>query len=147
MPARDGVEGGGTARAALVTPHGIVVPEAALSWHFSRAGGPGGQHVNTSDTRAELSCETRALRGDELLLARVREVLGERVRIVAARERSQWRNRALALERLATRLDRAGARPAVRRPTRVPAAAVERRLEVKHRQSARKAARRPPAED
>jgi ribosome-associated protein len=134
--------------AALVTPGGITVPEASLSWRFSRAGGPGGQHVNTSDTRVELWCSLALLGGSEDLLGRVREVLGDEVRIVAASERSQWQNRRLALERLAVRLDRAGVRRTPRRPTRVPRGAVEQRLEAKRRQSQRKTSRRsPPADD
>src|SRR5579862_5090625 len=140
MVGRDEDGAGGPAppaSAALVTPAGIVVPEAALTWRFSRAGGPGGQHVNTSDSRAELWCEVAALRGDEAVLRRVQESLGPRVRVVAAQERSQWRNRQLALERLAVRLDRAATRPTARRPTRVPRGAVEQRLEAKRRQSER----------
>ena len=137
----------GSPGVAFVTPGGIAVPEAALSWRFSRAGGPGGQHVNTSDTRAELWCEVGLLRGDDLLRERLREALGERVRVVAAQERSQWRNRRLALERLSVRLDRAASQRAARRPTRVPRGAVEQRLEAKRRQSARKVARRTPFEE
>jgi ribosome-associated protein len=135
------------AEPALVTPGGIGVPEQALTWRFSRASGPGGQHVNTSDTRVELSCDIGALRAPEFVLARLREQLGERVRIVAASERSQWRNRQAALDRLAVRLDRAAERRAPRRATRVPRAAVEQRLEDKRRQAARKSGRRPPLEE
>ena len=128
----------------LTTPGGITIPETALTWRFSRAGGPGGQHVNTSDTRVELWCDVAALLGPERALACIREVLGERVRVVAASERSQWRNRRTALARLAVQLDAAAVRRPPRRPTRVPRAAVERRLEAKRRQSARKASRRAP---
>jgi ribosome-associated protein len=135
------------AEPALVTPGGIGVPEQALTWRFSRSSGPGGQHVNTSDTRAELTCEIEALRAPEFVVARVREQLGERVRIVAASERSQWRNRQVALERLAVRLDRAAERRAPRLATRVPRGAVERRLEAKRRQADRKSGRRPPPEE
>jgi ribosome-associated protein len=132
---------------ALLTPGGVSVPEAALTWRFSRAGGPGGQHVNTADTRVELWCRLSLLGGSPEVLERIREVLGEEVRIVAASQRSQWQNRRLALERLATRLDRAGARRAPRRPTRVPRGAVEQRLEAKRRRSERKAGRRPVRDD
>jgi ribosome-associated protein len=128
----------------LTTPAGITMPESALTWRFSRAGGPGGQHVNTADTRVELWCDIASLRGPERALACIREVLGDRVRVVASAERSQWRNRRAALARLAVQLDAAAARRTLRRPTRVPRAAVERRLDDKRRQSARKAARRLP---
>lgn len=130
------------AGAVLVTAGGIAVPEAALAWRFSRAGGPGGQYVNTADTRVELWCTIGDLRAGERTLALLRESLGERVRVVATGERSQWRNRRLALERLAILLDRAAARRTPRRPTRVPRAAVERRLADKRRQAARKSERR-----
>jgi ribosome-associated protein len=139
--------GAGAGVPAFVTPGGIGVPERALSWRFSRSSGAGGQHVNTSDTRVELWCEVGELVGDAYVLARVRESLGERVRVVAAQERSQWRNRRLALGRLAVRLDRAAVRRPDRRATRVPRAAVEQRLESKRRQSARKASRRPPEDE
>lgn len=131
----------------LVTPGGIAVPASALTWRFSRSGGPGGQHVNTSDTRVELLCDVAALAVDEPLGARLRELLGDEVRVVAAAERSQWRNRRLALERLAVRLDRAAVRRPVRRATRPSRRAVEARLGDKRRQSERKAGRRPPADD
>jgi ribosome-associated protein len=126
----------------IVTPGGIVVPPSALSWRFSRAGGPGGQHVNTADSRVELLCDLDALVAPEAVLARVAEKLGSKVSVVAAAERSQWRNRQLALERLATRLDRAAHRTPPRRPTRPTRGAVERRLSDKRVRSERKAARK-----
>lgn len=140
-------EGEAAGDVVIVTPAGIAVPSAALTWRFSRAGGPGGQHVNTSDTRVELWCEVGALRGDPAALARIGERLGERVRVVATAERSQWRNRRLALARLAVLLDLAASRRPARRPTRVPRAAVERRLEAKRRRSERKSGRRLPPDD
>ena len=126
----------------IVTKGGIVVPARALTWRFSHAGGPGGQHVNTSDTRAELVCDLGALQGDELLLSAVRERLGERTRVVAAAERSQAANRQLALARLASRLDAASRRPRPRRPSRPSRAAVEARLEDKKRRARLKESRR-----
>jgi ribosome-associated protein len=134
------------AEEGIVTPGGIVVPPAALTWRFSRSGGPGGQHVNTADSRVELYCDISALIAPEIVLARVVEKLGSEVRVVAAAERSQWRNRQLALERLATRLDRAAHRTPARRPTRPSRAAVERRLSEKRLRSERKTARRSPTD-
>jgi ribosome-associated protein len=131
----------------IVTPNGISVPAAALTWRFSRAGGPGGQHVNTSDTRVELVCDTTAIEAPDYVRARVIESLGAEVRIVAAGERSQWRNRQVALERLAVRLDRAAVRRPPRRATRPSRGAVEERLSDKRRQSARKSDRRPSLDD
>jgi ribosome-associated protein len=131
----------------IVTESGIVVPASALTWRFSRAGGPGGQHVNTADSRAELTCDLTAVEASEQVRERLIEVLGPTVRIVAASERSQYRNRQLALARLVTRLDRAAHRAPPRRPSRPSRGAVEARLNEKRRQSQRKAARRLPGDE
>lgn len=121
----------------------LTIPLAELTWRFSRSGGPGGQHANTSDTRAEVRFDVV---GSPTLgprqRARLLERLGPEVRVVAADERSQARNRALALERLADRLAGALRVEAPRRPTRPTKRSVERRLEGKRRQADRKAARR-----
>ncbi len=135
------------APADITTKRGIVVPARALSWHFSRSGGPGGQHANTSDTRVELVCSTGLLAGDSQLLQGVRERLGTKTRVVASAERSQAANRQLALERLVKRLDAAARRPRPRHPTRPTRSSMEARLESKHLQSRRKQARRPPDEE
>ena len=83
----------------------LVIPASELSWRFSRSGGPGGQHANTSDTRVEVRFD---IAGSPSLgprqRARLQERLGDEVRVVAADERSQARNRDLALERLCERL-------------------------------------------
>jgi ribosome-associated protein len=118
------------------------VPARALSWRFSRSSGPGGQHVNTADTRVELLCDLRQLAGPPDLVTLVRERLGDEVRIVAASERSQRANRAEAERRLLARVDAATRRRPTRRPTRPSRGAVEARLEEKRRQSQRKALRR-----
>src|SRR6478736_3574368 len=97
----------------LVTPGGLVVPLASLSWRFSRGTGPGGQGVNTTDSRVELMADLTAMVASGEVADRVREKLGDSLRIVASAERSQLRNRQAALRRLATRVD-AAARP--RRP-------------------------------
>lgn len=121
----------------------LTIPLAELTWRFSRSGGPGGQHANTSDTRAEVRFDVA---GSPSLgprqRARLLERLGPEVRVVASDERSQARNRALALERLADRLAGALRVEAPRRPTRPTKGSVERRLEGKRRQADRKAARR-----
>jgi ribosome-associated protein len=131
----------------LVTPAGIVVPDSAMTWRFSRGTGPGGQGVNTTDSRVELVVDLTALRGPAGTPERVRERLGDSIRIVAAAERSQLRNRADALDRLAERLD-AAARPRRHRtPTRPSRASVHRRLAAKRRRSQVKARRRDPSHD
>ena len=76
-----------------------------LEWRFSASGGPGGQHVNTANTRAEVRFD---IAGSPSLGPRQRDrllaKLGPEVRVVAADERSQVRNRAIALDRLRERL-------------------------------------------
>lgn len=126
----------------------LSIPLSELSWRFSRSGGPGGQHANTADTRVEVRFDIAASPSlGPRQRARLLERLGPEVRAVAADERSQARNRQLALARLADRLsDALRVRPA-RRPTRRTASSVERRLAGKRRQSERKAARRPPELD
>jgi ribosome-associated protein len=89
----------------LVVTRSCAIPLAELRWRFSRSGGPGGQHANTSDTRVEVIFDVAgspSLRPSQR--ARLLERLGPEVVAVAADERSQVRNRALALERLAGRL-------------------------------------------
>jgi ribosome-associated protein len=126
----------------LVTPRGLRLPAAALSFEFSRSGGPGGQHANVTASRVVLVADLAQLHGPGS--QRARDGLGGTVRIVAEDTRSQWRNRQLARTRLADRLD-AAARPVrPRRPTRATRASVERRLAGKRRQSERKRDRRRP---
>ena len=121
---------------------GLVIPEAELRWRFDAAGGPGGQHANTANTRAELRFD---IAGSPTLgprqRARLLAKLGPEIRVVAAGQRSQARNRAEARERLAARLADALAVEPTRVPTRSTKAAKERRLEAKRRQSRRKASR------
>lgn len=142
---------GGPARAEdglRVGRRRLVIPLAELEWRFSASGGPGGQHANTANTRVELLFDIGA---SAVLSSRQRALLLERlgptVRVVASDERSQARNRQLALERLAKRLDEALRVERPRRPTVPTKASRERRLREKQRQSARKQDRRPPAID
>jgi ribosome-associated protein len=124
-----------------VTPS-CTIPLSELRWRFSRSGGPGGQHANTADTRVEVVFDVAgspSLRPvhRERLLAR----LGPEVRVAASDERSQVRNRELALERLRSRLA-AALRVASRRPTRPTRASQERRVQAKRRRSETKRLRR-----
>jgi ribosome-associated protein len=131
----------------------VFIPEAELSWRFSRSSGPGGQGVNTTDSRVELSYDLAASRAlPQLWKARATERLGSRmaagvVTIVASEHRSQWRNREAALRRLAELLASAVAPPAPpRRPTRPSRSAVERRLTAKSQRSRIKRNRRNSAD-
>jgi ribosome-associated protein len=129
--------------------------ESELEFRFTRSGGPGGQHVNTSATRVELVFDLAASQAlDEversLAARRLRSRLdGDgRLRVVAQDERSQVRNRRRAIERFCE-LMREALRPPPppRRPTRPGRAAEERRLAGKRQASTRKRLRRPPGND
>jgi ribosome-associated protein len=123
----------------LRTPHGLVLPASCITWRATPSGGPGGQHANTSDTRVELTADLAGLRGPGSV--RARNMLGDTVTVVAADTRSQWRNRAIARQRLAERLDIAGRPVRPRRATRPSRGAVQARLDDKRRRSARKSDR------
>lgn len=127
----------------------IVVPARELTWRFSRSSGPGGQSVNTADSRVELSVDvttTTAL--GPVQRARALERLADRLvdgvlTIVASEHRSQLRNREAARERLTDILAAAVAPPPPKRkPTRAGRGAVERRLAEKKRRAATKRLRR-----
>ncbi|MDP9794774.1 ribosome-associated protein [Catenuloplanes nepalensis] len=127
----------------------LVIPAAELSWRFSRAGGPGGQGVNTTDSRVELSWSVTASTVlPPVLRDRALERLGSRLvdgvlTIVASEFRSQLRNRDAARARLAAVIARAvAAPPRQRRATKPSRGAVERRLVAKKQRGAVKRGRR-----
>jgi len=126
--------------------------EDELEFRYTRSGGPGGQHVNTSSTRVELVFDlarspTLSETERERARGRLRTRLDSegRLRVVARDERSRARNRGIAVERFCE-LMRAALRPPPppRRPTRPGRAAVEQRIEQKRRAGVRKRLRRPP---
>lgn len=133
----------------LMVPGGVTIPPAELAWRFSRSPGPGGQSVNTADSRVELVFD---LAGSAALSAgqkdRARTRLGRRLTngvivIAVSEHRSQLRNRQEAERRLTTLLAEAIAPPPrPRRPTRATRGSVERRLAAKKRRSQLKRARR-----
>jgi ribosome-associated protein len=134
-----------------LTFRGVEIPGSELAWRFSRSGGPGGQSVNTADSRVELSFDVRrspALpdRVRERLLGRLSHRLVDGVLTIAASEyRSQHRNREAARARLAGLLTEASAPPSPRRrPTRPTRGSKERRLVDKLHRSQTKALRRRP---
>ncbi len=122
---------------------GLVIPGWELVETFTPSGGPGGQHANKASTRVELRFSVEhssVLRPDQK--RRVAARLGPEVRVVASDERSQLRNRELALERLRSRLAEALRIETPRRPTKPTRAAKERRLEEKRHRSETKRRRR-----
>ncbi len=130
---------------------GVVIPAAELVWRFSRSAGAGGQHVNTSDTRVELSWDLeRSVALTDTQRRRAHHRLGgalvDGVLTVSASERrSQLRNREAARERLAELVAAAIAPPPPsRRPTRPTKAARQRRLDEKKRRGDVKRSRRRP---
>jgi ribosome-associated protein len=133
----------------LMEPGGVTIPPKELTWRFSRSSGPGGQGVNTANSRVELVFDLAASGAlsagqKDRATRRVGAGLHDGVLGVAASEhRSQLRNRQEAERRLAQLLAQAIAPPPrPRRPTRATRASVERRLAAKKRRSQLKRARR-----
>jgi ribosome-associated protein len=127
----------------------IVVPEGELRWRFSHSSGPGGQSVNTADSRVELSLDvaTTSALGPVQRTRALERLAGRLVdgvlTVTASEHRSQLRNREAALERMAEILAAAVAPPPPkRRPTRPSRRAVERRIAAKRKRSETKRLRR-----
>jgi ribosome-associated protein len=124
----------------------VNLPVDEIQLRFSRSSGPGGQHAQRSETRVEAILDVQA--SSALTEAQKRRVIaraGPTLRSVAQDERSQWRNRELAVERLVETLRAALKVERRRRPTKPTAAARKRRLEQKKRRSETKRLRRPPS--
>jgi ribosome-associated protein len=135
----------------LVVNQSIVIPADELHWSFSTSGGPGGQHANRSNTRAELRFDVGASPAiPSELKSRVTGALGKRlvdgvVVVTVDESRSQWRNRQMARKLLAEVLAAAASPPAPpRRRTKPSRAAKRRRLESKRRRSDIKRLRKRP---
>ena len=113
---------------AVITVKGHVVPDSALTWRFSRSSGPGGQHVNTADTRVQLSLD---LAGGDAFPDHVRQrlvaALGSSVTVTASEYRSQGRNRRAAEERLVALPEQTLAPPPPRRVATKPSKGSQRR--------------------
>ncbi|MDQ4031228.1 MAG: aminoacyl-tRNA hydrolase [Actinomycetota bacterium] len=140
-------------REVLPVVGSVLIPAAELQWRFSRASGPGGQGVNTTDSRVELSFDVAASTAlTPAQRARILQRLSGRLvngvlTVVAAEHRSQLRNREAARSRLAAILRQAVVPdPPARRQTRPSRAARERRLADKRRRTLTKRLRRPADE-
>ena len=137
----------------VLTVRGVAIPETELTWRFSRSSGPGGQSVNTTDSRVELGFDLASSPSvPEHLRTRAEARLAGRLvdgvlTVTASEYRSQHRNRVAARARLVDLLTDAFAPPPPpRRPTRPSRGAKERRMAGKKRRSQTKALRRRPAE-
>lgn len=135
-------------------PGGPSIPEEEIDFAVSRAGGPGGQHVNTTATRVELRFDVAGSPSlDPAQRARILDRLHTRIsregilRVVASRERSQRANRDAAIARFVELLAGALAREAPRVPTRVSRSAKARRVDAKKREGAKKRLRASKGED
>ena len=127
---------------------GLAIPLAEVELRASRPSGPGGQHAQKTETRVEAVFDVAASATlTEAQKARLHARVGPVVRAVAQDERSQWRNRELALERLAAAIRDGLKTQRPRRPTRPTAASRERRLEEKRLRGRTKRLRRPPETD
>ncbi|MBA4072184.1 MAG: aminoacyl-tRNA hydrolase [Gemmatimonas sp.] len=132
----------------------VAIPRAELDVRATRAGGPGGQHVNTSSTRIELTWNVPSSTAlSDAAKGRVLQVLASRLdadgtlRVVASDTRSQRQNRQLAEDRLAALVRRALVVPRARKKTRPTRASVERRLTAKKRSGKKKRDRRYRGDD
>ena len=143
---RDGTAGSGPE--VVRVSSGLQIPVSELQFRFSASGGPGGQHANKVATRVELRFDVASSPSlGPYQRARLMDKLGAEVRVVADDERSQLRNRHLAVERFRERLALAMRVEKARRPTRPSKGAKERRLTDKRRLSERKRDRRPDHDD
>jgi ribosome-associated protein len=127
---------------------GLDLPFSEIAWRATTSGGPGGQHANRALSRVEVQFDVDASRTlGPRQRARLLERLGPVVRASASESRSQARNRELALQRLASKLDTGLRVQPTRTPTRPTKSSQARRVDAKRRRSQIKKRRRPPGED
>jgi ribosome-associated protein len=130
-------------RESIRVTRSVVLPLGEIELRFSRSSGPGGQHANTSETRVEAVLDVEASSAlTDAQKRRVTAKVGPVLRSVAQDERSQWRNRELAVERIVEQLRTALKVERRRVATKPSAASRERRLEAKKRRSQTKKLRR-----
>jgi ribosome-associated protein len=132
-------------RDAIRVTRSVLLPFTEIELRFSRSSGPGGQHANKAETRVEAILDVEASTAlTDVQKRRVVSKVGQTLRAVAQDERSQWRNRELAVERLAEQLRVALQVQRRRVATKPTKASRERRLDSKKRRSQTKRLRRPP---
>ncbi len=130
-----------------ITVGGWLIPESELEERFDTSGGPGGQHANRNETAVTLRFNIDDSSLPDGLREKLSRRIGSSVEVVAAETRSQWRNREIARDRLAAKLESALVDPKPRKKTKPSKAARERRLEEKKARSDLKQKRRPPEPD
>jgi ribosome-associated protein len=148
MSSRMAAIGADTLRVQLSDRKAIELPLGEIELRFSRSSGPGGQHAQKTETRVEAVFEVES--SSVLTPAQKRRLsarAGPVVRAIAQEERSQWRNREVALERLADAIAAGLKVQRKRRPTRPSPEALRRRLAEKRRRGETKRLRNPPGDD
>lgn len=138
----------------LTVSPALTIPASELTWRFSRSSGPGGQHVNTSDSRVALSWNVAASTSltdtqRQILLRRLkRRLIAGTITVTASEQRSQLRNREIALAKLAEMVaDGLAPEAAARRKTKPTRGSNHRRLDAKKQRSATKRQRQRPPTD
>ena len=148
MSSRMAAMGADTLRVQVSGRKTIELPLAEIELRFSRSSGPGGQHAQKTETRVEAVFEVEASAVlTDAEKRRLTAKAGPVVRAIAQEERSQWRNRELALERLADAIAAGLKVERRRRPTQPSPAARRRRLAEKRRRAEKKRLRNPPSEE
>ena len=123
------------------------IPDAEVTFRFMASGGPGGQHANRSNTKVEATFVLAESSMPPARRDRVAAKLGDTVRVTVDDERSQYRNKQLAMERLQERVDRAARVERPRQKTKPTRGSKRRRLDAKRRRGDVKRARRKPGYD
>lgn len=137
-----------TPEGAIVISRSLTIPASELTWRYSASGGPGGQHANTANTKAEVVWDIETSDAvNEGQRARLIEKLGPVLRIAVTDERSQLRNRNIAEQRFKERVVRALVIERPRKATKPSKGANERRMKAKSEHSERKAGRRATTRD
>ena len=132
-----------------MTPDGIsvgrwLIPEQEIEERFDTPGGPGGQHANRNATAVTVRVDVEKSSLPDEVKAKLIQRLGATIEATAGESRSQWRNRALARQRLGDKLALALIDPPARKQTKPSRRSRERRLAAKRAKSEKKARRRPP---
>ena len=135
-------------RESIRVTRSVVIPRSEIELRFSRSSGPGGQHAQRSETRVEALFDVEASQSlSETQKRRVVRKSGPVLRAIAQDERSQWRNRELAVERVVEALREALRVERPRRPTKPTRESQRRRVDEKKRRGKTKRLRQPPGEE